>query len=43
MFGMALTRPSLTMQMTSGVNVFAHVCGEKGGHFKQLLSQYSAI
>jgi len=27
MFGMALTRPSLTM--TSGVDVFAHVCRQK--------------
>jgi len=26
MYGMALTRPSLTMQLTSGVDVFAHVC-----------------
>ena len=25
MFGMALTRPSLTMQLTSGMDVFAHV------------------
>jgi len=25
-FGMALTRASLTMQLTSGVEVFAHVC-----------------
>jgi len=29
MFGMALTRPSLTMQLTSGVDVFAHVCWQK--------------
>jgi len=29
MFGMALTRPSLTMQLTSGVDVFTHVCGQK--------------
>jgi len=29
MHGMALTRPSLTMQLTSGVDVFAHVCGKK--------------
>ena len=29
MFGMALTRPSLTVQVTSGVDVFAHVCGQK--------------
>jgi len=28
MFGMALTRPSPTMQL-SGVDVFAHVCGQK--------------
>jgi len=27
MCGMALTRPSLTVQLTSGVDVFAHVCG----------------
>jgi len=40
--GMALTRPSLTMQLTSGVDVFAHVCGEKGWNFEQLLWQYSA-
>jgi len=26
---MALTRPSLTMQLMSGVDVFAHVCGQK--------------
>ena len=25
MFGMAMTRPSLTMQLTSGVGVFVHV------------------
>ena len=29
MFGMALIRPSLTMQLTSGVEVFAHECGQK--------------
>jgi len=29
MFGMALTRPSMTMQLTSGMDVFAHVCGQK--------------
>ena len=29
MFGMALIRPSLTMQLTSGMDVFAHVCGQK--------------
>jgi len=28
MCGMALTRPSLTMQFTSGM-VFVHVCGQK--------------
>jgi len=29
MFGMALTRrPSLAMQLTSAVDVFAHVCGQ---------------
>jgi len=39
MFGMALTRPSLTTQLTSGVNVFAHVRA-KGGHFDRLLWQY---
>ena len=26
MLGMELTRASLTMQLTSGVSVFAHVC-----------------
>jgi len=26
---MALTRASLTMQLTSGVDVIAHVCGQK--------------
>jgi len=26
---MALTRPSLTMQLTSGVGVIAHVCWQK--------------
>ena len=29
MFFMALTRPSLTVQLTSGVDVFAHLCGQK--------------
>jgi len=29
MLGMAVTRPSFTMQLTSGVDVFAHVCGQK--------------
>jgi len=29
MFSMTLTRPSLTMQLMSGVNVFTHVCGQK--------------
>jgi len=29
MFDMALTRPSLTMQLRSGVEIFAHVCGQK--------------
>jgi len=29
MFGMALTRPTLTMQLTSGVDIFAHVCASK--------------
>jgi len=29
LFGMTLTRSSLTMQLTSGVCVFAHVCGQK--------------
>jgi len=29
MFGMALTRPSLTVQLTSGMDVFVHVCGQK--------------
>ena len=29
MVGMALTRPSLTMQLMSGVDVFAHVCEQK--------------
>jgi len=34
MFGMALTRPSLTMQVvTSGVDVFAHVCRQKQDTF----------
>jgi len=28
MFGMALTRPSLSMQLMSGTHVFAHVCGQ---------------
>jgi len=31
MFGMALTRPSLTMQLTSGMDVFAHVGRQKIG------------
>jgi len=26
---MALTRPSLTMQLTSGMDVFAHACRQK--------------
>jgi len=29
MFGMALTRPSLTVQLMSGMDVFAHVCGKR--------------
>ena len=29
MFGMALTRPSLTMQLKSGMDVFAHACWQK--------------
>jgi len=29
MFGMALTRPPLTMELTSGVDVFANVCEQK--------------
>jgi len=29
MCGMALTRQSLTMQLTSGEDAFAHVCGQK--------------
>ena len=29
MFCMTLTRPSLTMQLTSVMDVFAHVCGQK--------------
>jgi len=28
MFDMSVTRPSLTMQLTSGMDVFAHVCGQ---------------
>ena len=36
MFGMALTRPSLTMQLTSGVGVLAHV----GGQNTDTLSNY---
>jgi len=31
MFGMALTKPSSTMQLTSGMDVFGHVCGQKVG------------
>ena len=42
MFGMTLTRPSLTMQLTTGTDVFAHV-RTKGRHFEQLLWQYLAI
>jgi len=29
MFGMALSRPSLKMQLTSGMGVLEHVCGQK--------------
>jgi len=29
MFGMALIRPSLTMQLMSGVDVFIHACRQK--------------
>jgi len=29
MFGMALTRPSLTMQLTSTMDVFAHACAKR--------------
>ena len=36
MFGMALTRPSSTMQLMSGVDVFAHVCEQK----VEILSNY---
>jgi len=46
LFGMTLTRPSLTMPLTSGVGVFAHVCRQKADTsrlFEQLLWQYSAI
>ena len=35
MFVMALTRPSLTMQLTSGVDVFAHVCGQKADNLSK--------
>ena len=42
MFGMALARPSLTMQSTSGVDVIAHVCGKKadtsGNYFDNIQS-----
>jgi len=33
----ALTRPSLTMQLTSGMDVVVHVCAmrTRGGHFQQ--------
>jgi len=43
MFDMALTKPSnFTMQLTNGVDFFAHVL-TKSGHFEQLLWQHSAI
>jgi len=29
MFGMALTRPTFTIELTSDMDVFAHVCGQK--------------
>jgi len=29
MFGTAMTRPSLTMQLTSGMDVFTPLCGQK--------------
>jgi len=29
MFSMALTRPSLTMQLTSGIDVFVHLYRQK--------------
>jgi len=29
MFGMALTRPSLAVQLMRSVGILAHVCGQK--------------
>jgi len=29
MFGMAVTRPSLTVQLTSGMDIFVHECGKR--------------
>jgi len=43
MFGLALNRPSLTMQLTSGVDVFAHVCGKRWTLQANIVWQYSAI
>jgi len=39
MFVMALTRPSLTMQLTSGVDVFAHACEQKAGTIVTIFSR----
>jgi len=41
MFGRTLTRPSLTMQLTSGVDVFAHECRQKADTSSNYLWQYS--
>jgi len=39
MFVMALTRPSLTMQLTSGVDVFAHACEQKADTIVTIFSR----
>jgi len=43
MFGMALTTLSLTMQLTGGMDVFAHVCGQKANTLSNYCYNYSAI
>jgi len=40
---MALIRQSLTMQLTSGMDVFTHVCRQKADTSSNYCEQYSAI
>jgi len=43
MFGMAVTRPSLTMQLTSGMDVFARVCGQKADTSANLMARGDSV